>query len=138
MIGHMSDALPAGESMISETDMAAWFFDGPDETGDAEHAAWLRGLPDDVRADYLSRPSAGPLESEPAGFGHHDDASASGGGSVSAQAAHMTACRRARIWPGSQLRPTQIARTLASPRSSACCAPGSGSPPGLRPARRRR
>ena len=38
----------------------------------AEHADWLRGLPDEVRAGYESRPWAGPVESEPAGFWHHD------------------------------------------------------------------
>jgi hypothetical protein len=90
VIGYMTDTweLSADDSMISETDMATWFFDGPDETGDAEHAAWLRGLPDDIRADYLSRPSAGPLESEPAGFAHHDAASASDGVGFSAGGAH--------------------------------------------------
>ena len=80
--------LPADDSMISETDMATWYFDGPDETGDAQHGAWRRGLPDDIRADYLSRPSAGPVESEPAGFAHHDAGSASGGIGFSAGGAH--------------------------------------------------
>jgi hypothetical protein len=55
-----------GDVFIMETDVLDY---GSDE---AEHADWLRGLPADVRADYLSRPWAGPLESEPAGFSHHD------------------------------------------------------------------
>jgi hypothetical protein len=86
VIGYMIDAweLAADDSVISETDMATWHNEGPDETGDAEYAAWLRGLPDDIGADDLSRPSARPLESEPAGFSHHDATSASGGVGFSA------------------------------------------------------
>ena len=45
---------------------------GTGETDEAEYAAWLRGLPDDIRAAYLALPSAGPLETDPAGFWHHD------------------------------------------------------------------
>ena len=62
--------------MIGESDFAMYSGDDPDPTGDAEHAAWLRGLPDEIRADYLANPWAGPVESEPAGFGHHDAESA--------------------------------------------------------------
>ncbi|HSR86826.1 MAG TPA: DUF222 domain-containing protein, partial [Streptosporangiaceae bacterium] len=42
------------------------------QTDEAEYAAWLRGLPDEVRADYLARPWGGPIETDPAGFWHHD------------------------------------------------------------------
>jgi hypothetical protein len=96
VIRHMSEmrALPdewepqADDSMITETDMGDWFSANPDESGDAEFAAWLRGLPDDIRADYQSRPWAGPLDSEPAGFAHHDAESAIDGIGFSAGGAH--------------------------------------------------
>jgi hypothetical protein len=96
VIRHMSETwtLPdewepqADDSMITETDMGDWFSAGPDESGDAEFAAWLRGLPDDIRADYQSRPWAGPLDSEPAGFAHHDAESAIGGIGFAAGGAH--------------------------------------------------
>jgi hypothetical protein len=39
---------------------------------DEDEAAWLRSLPDDVRADYLAGPWTGEGESEAAGFLHHD------------------------------------------------------------------
>ena len=52
--------------MITDADVMDYGTDA------AEHADWLRGLPDDVRADYESLPWAGPIESEPAGFWHHD------------------------------------------------------------------
>src|ERR1700722_8209205 len=58
-------------SYVAEADLLDCGND-PDPTGDAEHAAWLRGLPEDVRAGYESRPWAGPVESEPAGVWHHD------------------------------------------------------------------
>lgn len=61
--------------------------DDPDVTGEAEFTSWLRSLPDDIRAEYLSRPWAGPLESEAAGFGHHDTEPGSGFG-FSAGGAH--------------------------------------------------
>jgi hypothetical protein len=86
----VSDPWQVGDSMISETDMGPWFGDDPDPTGDAEFTAWLQGLPDDIRADYLSRPWGGPLESDPAGFWHHDADAAVGGIGFSAGGAHDT------------------------------------------------
>src|SRR5271165_1526874 len=80
----------ADDSMICESDVATWFDDEPGETADAEFAAWLRGLPDDIRADYLSRPSAGPLETDPAGFTHHDTEPGSRGIGFAAGGAHDT------------------------------------------------
>jgi hypothetical protein len=50
-------------------DDAAWA--GQDDEDD--EAAWLRGLPDDVRADYLAGAWTGAGESEAAGFLHHAD-----------------------------------------------------------------
>src|SRR5215472_10610774 len=77
----MSDELPLEEDPTLD-DGSSWLDDevdfgydpeiGTGETDEAEHAAWLRGLPDDIRAEYLSRPWAGPLETEPAGYWHHD------------------------------------------------------------------
>jgi hypothetical protein len=83
----MSDSceLLADDVIISESDMTMW---SGDDTGEAEYAAWLRGLPADVRADYLSRPWAGPLEAEPAGFVHHDTEPGSGGVGFAAGGAH--------------------------------------------------
>jgi len=43
-----------------------------DYDDDAEHASWLRSLPEDVRAEYLAGPWTGEREAEPAGFLHHD------------------------------------------------------------------
>ena len=42
---------------------------------DDDEAAWLRGLPDDVRADYLAGTwiDAGESQAGPAGFPHHAD-----------------------------------------------------------------
>jgi hypothetical protein len=81
------------DQMLSEWDVAVCFGDDPDPSGDAEYAAWLRGLPDAIRADYLSRPPAQsfgayPRETEPAGFTHHDVEPGSGGIGFAAGGAH--------------------------------------------------
>ncbi|MGO8956298.1 MAG: hypothetical protein ACLQFR_02820 [Streptosporangiaceae bacterium] len=52
-------------------------YDDPDPADDAfdadpEHACWLAGLPDDVRAEYEAGPWTGDGESIPAGFLHGD------------------------------------------------------------------
>lgn len=59
------------ENMIPERDVSSW--SDEDVDGEAEHAAWLRSLPDDIRADYLAGPWTGAGESEAAGFLHHAD-----------------------------------------------------------------
>jgi len=56
------------EDLISESDVLCWSDDG----AEAEQAAWLRGLPDEVRADYLTGAWTGTGESEAAGFLHDD------------------------------------------------------------------
>jgi hypothetical protein len=81
------------DQMLSEWDVAVCFGDDPDPNGDAEYAAWLRGLPADIRADYLSRSPAQPFgaypcETEPAGFTHHDVVPGSGGIGFAAGGAH--------------------------------------------------
>jgi hypothetical protein len=58
------------ENLISESDIPCW--SGDDGDADAEQAAWLRGLPDEVRADYLAGAWTGAGESEAAGFLHDD------------------------------------------------------------------
>ena len=68
------------DSLLEQDGVPLWFDDEID-TGDAEiegdtpgneYEAWLRDLPDDIRADLLSEPCAEPLETEPAGYWHHD------------------------------------------------------------------
>ncbi len=93
----MSDTweLEADGRLLNESDVTVWFADGTaatdtDVTGDAEFNAWLRGLPDEIRADYLSRPWAGPIETEPAGFHHHDTEPGSAGIGFGAGGAHDT------------------------------------------------
>ena len=50
-----------------------WWLDDPFYPGDdAEHAAWLAGLPADVRAEYDAGPWTGAGESIAAGFLHRD------------------------------------------------------------------
>jgi hypothetical protein len=74
------DWYPEGDDpLVSDDDAPLWLNDdeidaeiGTGETEEAEYAAWLRGLPDDIRAAYLALPSAGPLETDPAGFWHRD------------------------------------------------------------------
>jgi hypothetical protein len=79
----MSDAWnPEAGDWLSQDDVPVWFEDeintgdaadaDTGETAEEEHEAWLRGLPDDIRAEYLCRPWAGPLETDPAGFWHRD------------------------------------------------------------------
>jgi hypothetical protein len=79
--------LDADDPVITEADVGTWSGGDADPAGDAEFAAWLGGLPADIRAEYLSRPSAGPLETEPAGFSRHDAEAGSGIG-FSAGGAH--------------------------------------------------
>jgi hypothetical protein len=88
----MSDAweLAADGRLLSESDVTMCFGDDTDVTGDAEFASWLRGMPEDIRADYLSRPLAGPLETEPAGFHHHEAEPGSGGIGFAAGGPHDT------------------------------------------------
>jgi hypothetical protein len=76
------DALLDAQTLLDQDDVPVWFDDeivtgyaadiDTGETDEAEYAAWLRGLPNEVRADYLARPWAGPIETDPAGFWHHD------------------------------------------------------------------
>jgi hypothetical protein len=71
------------ETAQDRADLLVWESedDGDPEDGAAcageddedDEAAWLRGLPDDVRADYLAGPWTGAGESEAAGFLHHAD-----------------------------------------------------------------
>ncbi len=59
----------------------AWWrpgeFCGSDEE---EYAAWLAGMPDDIRADYLAGPYTGAGEAIPPGFTHRDLGGPSGAG----------------------------------------------------------
>ena len=59
-------------------------FHGSDE---AEEAAWLAGLPADIRAEYEAGPWTGAGESMAAGFLHHDHDGAAGTGFASGGAA---------------------------------------------------
>src|SRR5580704_2092447 len=72
VVAHMSETweFVDNENLISESDIPCW--SGDDGDADAEQAAWLRGLPDEVRADYLAGAWTGAGESQAAGFLHDD------------------------------------------------------------------
>src|SRR5215469_208415 len=55
------------DDLVSDTDVPC----SPEDEEDDE-AAWLRGLPEDVRADYLAGAWTGDGEIEAAGFLHHE------------------------------------------------------------------
>lgn len=102
------------------------------ETPEEEHEAWLRGLPADIRAEYLSRSWVGPMETDPAGFWHHDIEPGSAGLGFAAGGA-LDTLMPVPSWPGSRPLPMLTVRNSMSPPSSACCAPGNGSPRGPKP-----
>ena len=60
-----------------------WLADEFSWSVEAEHAAWLAGLPDDIRADYLAGPYTGAGEAIGVGFTHRDGGGPAGAGFAS-------------------------------------------------------
>jgi hypothetical protein len=83
--GEPADAEPpAGAEPSGDAEPPAeppwWLSDEFLGTPEQEHAAWLAGLPADIRADYLDGPYTGAGEAFGPGFTHHDDGGPSGAG----------------------------------------------------------
>jgi hypothetical protein len=81
------DACPYDACPYADWPYADWVDDGwlPGDLGDPQRdpdddAAWLGGLPADVRADYLAGAWTGEHEAIPAGFLHHLRSSPNGAG----------------------------------------------------------
>ncbi len=70
----------ADEDPELPADAPQWLTDEFYRSAEAEHAAWLAGLPDHIRADYLDGPYTGAGESIPPGFTHRDPGGPSGAG----------------------------------------------------------
>jgi hypothetical protein len=74
----------AVEAGLAGDDLMPWWLTGEFWRGDeAEHAAWLAGMPEDVRGEYERGPYTGEGETIPPGFTHHDDAGRYGCGFAS-------------------------------------------------------
>jgi hypothetical protein len=68
------------EDSDPSADPPSWLTDEFFGNAEAEHAAWLAGLPDDIRDDYLAGPYTGAGEAIPPGFTHRDPGGPSGAG----------------------------------------------------------
>jgi hypothetical protein len=62
----------AGEDPLPPEEVPWWLTDEFCGTPEEEHAAWLAGLPADIRAGYQAGPGSGEGEAVPPGFTHHD------------------------------------------------------------------
>ncbi len=83
----MIDHLPRADENPGPDEAPWWLEDAFYGTDEAEEAAWLAGLPTDIRAEYEAGPSTGAGESMAAGFLHHDQDGAAGTGFASGGAA---------------------------------------------------
>ncbi len=83
MIDHLSRAYEEG----GPAEAPWWLEDAFYGNDDAEEAAWVAGLPSDVRAEYEAGPWTGAGESMAAGFLHHDHDGPAGTGFASGGAA---------------------------------------------------
>jgi len=70
----------ADEHPEPPAEIPQWLADDLGGSAEAEHAAWLAGLPDDIRADYLAGPYTGAGEAIGVGFTHRDDGGPAGAG----------------------------------------------------------
>jgi hypothetical protein len=66
-------ALPKADPSPGPAELPWWLEDEFHGSDEAEHASWLRSLPDDIRAEYESGPWTGAGEAWGAGFLHHDN-----------------------------------------------------------------
>jgi hypothetical protein len=66
-------ALPKPDPSPGPAEPPWWLEDEFYGSDEAEHASWLRSLPDDIRAEYESGPWTGGGEAWGAGFLHHDE-----------------------------------------------------------------
>src|SRR5260370_31277138 len=87
----MIDTKPRRDEKVQRVEVPWWLEDAFSGDDDAEHAAWLAGLPTDVRAEYEAGPWTGADESITAGFTHHDHRGRCGAGFASGGAADTMA-----------------------------------------------
>jgi Domain of unknown function (DUF222) len=79
----MIDHQPRLDGKTGPAEAPWWLLDAFHGSDDAEEAAWLAGLPADVRAEYEAGPWTGGGESVAAGFLHHDHDGPAGAGFAS-------------------------------------------------------
>jgi hypothetical protein len=70
----------ADEEREPPADAPAWLTDEFFDRSEADHAAWIAGLPDDIRDDFLAGSYTGAGEAIPPGFTHRDPGGPSGVG----------------------------------------------------------
>src|SRR5215469_8550369 len=78
--GQVSDLSWRDDEAVPAAEPPWWLSDEFLGTPEQEHAAWLAGLPADIRADYLDGPYTGGGEAFGPGFTHHDGGGPSGAG----------------------------------------------------------
>ncbi len=87
VIGYMIDHQLRPDEETAPAEAPWWLLDAFHGSDEAEEAAWLAGLPADIRAEYEAGPWSGAGESMAAGFLHHDHDGAAGTGFASGGAA---------------------------------------------------